>query len=111
VQFYGSAGGLGLESPVIAAASTPTGEGYWIATAAGDVLTFGDAIYFGAPTDLAGGTDDPVIGMSASRFSFGYWVATAGGSVHAFGDTYFLGNAPPGSIVDPVVAFDAVPAT
>jgi hypothetical protein len=52
VAAYGSAAtvpnfaGLTLAAPAVAIASTPTGQGYWVAAADGGVFTFGDAQYF-----------------------------------------------------------------
>lgn len=35
------------QAPVVAFEATPTGKGYWIVTADGEVFAFGDAQYFG----------------------------------------------------------------
>jgi beta-lactamase class A len=62
----------------VAMAATPDGQGYWLATAAGAVYSFGDAHYRGG---LAGGPtvvppDEPVDGIaaSASANGLGYWL-------------------------------------
>lgn len=54
--FYGSLGGVALGSPVVAAAWTPSGAGYWLLGADGAVFAFGDAPYKGAlnTTDVDG---------------------------------------------------------
>jgi hypothetical protein len=79
-----------------------------VATAGGDVLTFGDAVDFGCLADL--GVPGPLIGMCSSRQVFGYWMASETGVVRAFGDTYFLGCVPPATLVPPFVAFGAAGA-
>ena len=45
--FYGSLGGTTLSSPIIDAAWSPTGLGYWLMSADGAVFGFGDAFYKG----------------------------------------------------------------
>ncbi|MFC0081729.1 hypothetical protein ACFFRE_06170 [Aciditerrimonas ferrireducens] len=51
-RFFGSVPGLPRSlrpsSPVVALVATPDGQGYWEATAAGDVYSFGDAPFFGS---------------------------------------------------------------
>jgi hypothetical protein len=42
-RYYGSTGGIKLGTGVIGVASTPSGKGYWIASAGGAVYSFGDA--------------------------------------------------------------------
>ena len=69
-QFHGSAGGLGLTPPVIGMARTGTGNGYWIATAGGNIYTYGDAPFFGnAPAPRL-----PIAGIAATPSGGGYWM-------------------------------------
>jgi hypothetical protein len=42
------------QAPVVAFQATPTGKGYWIVTAAGEVFAFGDALYLGRVEAPAG---------------------------------------------------------
>ena len=48
------------KTPVVGAASTPDGSGYWLATSGGGVYGFGDA----CPVRLAGW---PALGLAGSR--------------------------------------------
>ncbi len=73
-----------------AIASTPSGHGYWIATAQGNVLTYGDAASFGTLTGAA--LNGPVVAMAASPDGGGYWLTAADGGVFAFGDAGFHGS-------------------
>lgn len=41
--FYGSLAGKALQAPIVAASSTPSGNGYWLLGADGGVFCFGDA--------------------------------------------------------------------
>ena len=47
-QFYGSAGSLRLNQPVVGMAATPDGGGYWLVAADGGIFTYGDAPFFGS---------------------------------------------------------------
>ena len=46
--FFGPAGGLQLNAPPVGMASTPSGNGYWIAAADGGIFNYGDAGFFGS---------------------------------------------------------------
>ena len=88
------------EYPSIVA--VPTGRGYWLARANGDVYSFGDAAYHGSvnqldPTVRPGGANAvalpaPVVSMAASPTGGGYWLATANGEVYSFGDASYYGS-------------------
>ena len=41
--FYGSAGSVNLNKPVVGLASTPAGAGYWLVASDGGVFSYGDA--------------------------------------------------------------------
>ncbi len=47
-SFYGSAGGLSLNQPIVGMAATPDGQGYWFVAADGGVFTYGDAAFHGS---------------------------------------------------------------
>ncbi len=72
--FFGSLGGVPLQHPIVAAAATYGGNGYWFTDIAGLVSNFGVADYDGsAPSPL----NRPIVGMA---------VAPGNGSFQ--GDTY-----------------------
>src|SRR5581483_3210131 len=85
-------------APRIALVPTPTARGYWLATAAGDVFSFGDAPFFGSmglendrsrpPRTLS----QPVVGMQATPSGRGYWLVASDGGIFAFGNARFLGS-------------------
>jgi hypothetical protein len=66
-----------------------SGQGYWIATNNGNVYSFGDAPYLGAP-----GTQRSLV-TSAVRTpdGGGYWILLADGTVYNYGDAEYLGGA------------------
>ncbi|MEA2566097.1 MAG: hypothetical protein QOD49_1274, partial [Actinomycetota bacterium] len=46
--FFGSTGGMALNKPIVAAAASPSGNGYWLIASDGGVFTFGDAPFLGS---------------------------------------------------------------
>jgi hypothetical protein len=61
--FYGSAGNLRLNAPVVDIAPTSDGKGYWLVASDGGIFSFGDAQFHGS----MGGQhlNRPVVGISA----------------------------------------------
>ena len=64
--------------------------------ATGNIYTFGNATYFGAP----GPQSSPVTSMVRTTDGLGYWVLLANGSVYAYGDAVDRGS-PLGSVAAP----------
>ncbi len=81
------------------AALTAAREGYWIVTADGVVLPFGDAVDWGQPT-LTGTT---VVAIEPAPDGRGYWIADDEGNVFAFGSASFHGSAGDLPLNEPVV--------
>jgi len=104
---HGSAEGLGLTSPVVGMAPSPTAGGYWLVTADGGVYAFGDASFAGS---LSGTRTAPIVGMAATPSGRGYWLVAADGGVFAFGDATFLGSLGADALVRPIVALVPTPS-
>ena len=103
--FHGSAVGL-IDSPAVEIEPTPTGAGYWIVTATGKVLPFGDAKFHG---DMSGkGLNQPIIGMSVTTTGQGYWLVGQDGGIFSFGDAQFFGSTGSMKLNAPVI--DLAPA-
>ena len=83
-------GGQFLASPIVAIATTPSGEGYWLAAADGGVFSFGDAPYRGSLPAL--GLQVDAVDLAPSPSGVGYLVASSDGGVFAFGDATFAGS-------------------
>jgi len=47
-SFAGSTGGLRLNQPIVGVTATPTGAGYWLVGANGNIYNFGDAALLAA---------------------------------------------------------------
>ncbi len=100
VSSFGNAGALGdlggvtLVAPIIDAASTPTGSGYWLLGADGAVFSFGDAIYQGGAADIlaaaAGG--QRAVAIASTPSGDGYWILASDGGVFTFGDAPMWGS-------------------
>ena len=88
--FVGSMGGQRLNAPVVGAAETPDGGGYWLVASDGGVFNFGDAQFYGS----MGGShlNAPVVGMAATPDGRGYWLVAADGGIFNFGDAAFDGS-------------------
>ncbi|MGH8971788.1 MAG: S8 family serine peptidase [Acidimicrobiia bacterium] len=88
--FYGSTGGIRLNSPIVGMAATTTGRGYWLLGADGGVFTFGDAAFFGSTGGLR--LNQPIVDIAPTPTGGGYWLVATDGGVFAFGDAGFHGS-------------------
>jgi hypothetical protein len=63
-QFFGSAGSLHLNKPVVGMAAAPDSQGYWLVASDGGIFTYGNTLFYGS----TGGTtlNKPIVGMSLS---------------------------------------------
>jgi len=79
-------------SPVVDVQVHPLDTGYWMVTAEGEVIPFGDCQHFG---DMKGTVlNGPVIRIVCTASADGYWLFAEDGGVFAFGDAPFLGSVP-----------------
>ncbi len=89
--FFGSAGSLPLNKPVVGMAATSDGGGYWLVASDGGVFNYGDAHFFGSAGSLP--LNKPVVGMAATADGGGYWLVASDGGVFNYGDAHFFGSA------------------
>jgi lysophospholipase L1-like esterase len=106
-RFFGSAGGLRLNQPIVGMAATAHGGGYWLVAADGGIFTFGDARFFGSTGALR--LNRPIVGMAATPDGGGYWLVAADGGIFSFGDARFLGSTGALRLNRPIVAMATVP--
>jgi hypothetical protein len=63
-QFFGSMGGMHLNSPIVGISATPDGMGYWLVAADGGIFSFGDAKFWGSMGNIP--LNKPMVGMAAA---------------------------------------------
>jgi glucose/arabinose dehydrogenase len=90
-RFFGSMGGRALEAPMVAMASTRSGNGYWTVASDGGVFTFGDARFFGSAGNLR--LVSPVVSIAPRRQNDGYWLLARDGGIFSYGNARFHGSA------------------
>ena len=107
--FYGSAGAITLNKPVVGMAATPDGKGYWLVASDGGIFSFGDAAFYGSTGNLT--LNKPVVGMAATPDGKGYWLVASDGGIFSFGDAAFYGSTGNLTLNKPVVGMAVDPAT
>jgi SpoIID/LytB domain protein len=100
-QFYGSTGGMRLNQPVVAIASTHDAAGYWEVASDGGVFSFGDAPFHGSTGSIR--LNKPVVGMATTPDGGGYWLVASDGGIFAYGDAQFYGSTGSLKLNKPVI--------
>jgi hypothetical protein len=82
-------------------------EGYYLATADGQVANFGDAGDYGdqSSTNL----NYPIVGMAATGDDGGYWLVASDGGIFTEGDANFYGSTGALRLNRPIVGMAATP--
>ena len=89
-RFFGSAGGISLNQPIVGMAATPSGNGYWLVARDGGIFSFGDAQFHGSTGALR--LNQPIVGMMTTPAGNGYWLVASDGGIFSF-DASFNGSA------------------
>jgi len=100
--FYGSAGNLRLQAPIVGITSLSEGEGYWLVASDGGIFAFGSAGFYGSTGGIK--LRKPVVGMASTPTGRGYWLVAADGGVFTFGDASFHGSAAGRTLSAPIVS-------
>ena len=95
-------------SDLASVASSNAGSGYLVATTAGKIRAFGDAIHRG---DLGAiSLDSPVADLAITPDGNGYWLVTTAGTVYAFGTALWRGSLTHLTLQQPVVDLEPHPS-
>jgi hypothetical protein len=94
-------------SGAVVGMSTSASEGYWLASANGQVHAFGGAPDYGSASLPAG---EVVVGMESAPGGLGYWLVTSNGNVFAFGHAVNYGNALRVHLAAPIVGMAPTPS-
>ena len=97
-----------LAQPVVGAAATPSGAGYWLVASDGGIFSFGDAAFHGSTGAIV--LNKPIVGMAPTPSGNGYWLVASDGGIFSFGDAAFQGST--GGIVlnKPIVGMAPTPS-
>jgi len=104
-QFFGSAGALHLNRPIVGMAPTPDQGGYWLVASDGGIFTYGDAPFEGSTGAMK--LNRPVVGMASSPDGKGYWLVASDGGIFSFGDAPFYGSTGDLTLNKPIVGMAA----
>jgi hypothetical protein len=107
IPFCGSTGSIQLNKPVVGAALTQDGGGYWEVASDGGMFSFGDAAFHGS----MGGQplNAPIVAMAATPDGGGYWEVASDGGIFSFGDARFFGSTGSIHLNKPVVGMASTP--
>ena len=106
-HYYGDLSGSEPASPIVGAAATPDGDGYWLAAANGGIYVFGDARFLGSAGSLH--LRRPIVAMAATPDGGGYWLVASDGGIFAYGDAGFYGSTGGMRLKRPIVAIATTP--
>ena len=97
-----------LTSPAVAIASTASGQGYWIVTASGQVVPFGDAQNLGDTSNI--NLNSPIVDIAPTTTGNGYWLLAEDGGIFSFGaGAVFFGSTGTAPVPPSMVGMVATP--
>lgn len=100
-----------LGGGAVGMAQTGDGNGYWIASANGQVSACGDAAVLGHAPTATSNPGTAIAAIASTPDGRGFWEVTAAGTVYPFGDAAFHGDLAGTRLDGAIVAMTADPAT
>jgi subtilisin family serine protease len=98
---------LPLSHPIVGAAESPDGLGYWLVSSAGEVFAFGDARSYRSSAKFY--ASEPVVAVAVTPNAKGYWLVAQNGRVVAYGNARSYRSSAKFYASEPVVAVAATP--
>ncbi len=106
-QFYGSAGNIHLNRPIVGMSLVPSDKGYWLIASDGGIFSYGSAPFYGSMGKKH--LNMPIVGMASTPSGKGYWLVASDGGIFAFGDARFYGSTGNIHLNEPIVGMAATP--
>jgi ribosomal protein L24E len=106
-RFFGSAGNIRLNQPIVGMTASPSGQGYWFVASDGGIFSYGDAKFFGSTGNIK--LNKPIVGMASTPTGKGYWLVATDGGIFSFGDAKFFGSTGNIKLNKPIVGMAATP--
>jgi streptogramin lyase len=106
-HFFGSAGGITLNKPIVGMAATPDSQGYWEVATDGGIFSFGDAGFFGSAGSIH--LNQPIVGMAPTPDGGGYYLVASDGGIFSYGDAVFRGSTGGMHLNKPIVGMAVTP--
>ncbi len=107
-QFYGSAGAIKLNQPIVGSSAHPSGQGYWFVASDGGVFNYGAAKFFGSTGAIK--LNRPIVAMASTPSGNGYWLVASDGGIFSFGDAKFFGSTGGIKLNRPIVGMAPTPS-
>ncbi|HET9060275.1 MAG TPA: hypothetical protein VFN61_10175 [Acidimicrobiales bacterium] len=107
IHYFGDLSKDQLPKPIVGAAGTADGGGYWLVASNGGVYDFGDAYFHGSAGGLT--LHRPIVAMAATPDGGGYWLVASDGGIFAYGDARFYGSTGGKHLNKPIVGIASSP--
>ncbi len=95
-------------NPILAMASTPGSDGYWLVANDGGVFTYGAAQFYGSTGSQR--LNRPIVSIASTPTGRGYWLVASDGGVFTFGDAQFYGSTGSIRLNRPIVSMTSTPS-
>ncbi len=105
--YYGDAGSMPLNKPIVGMAATGDDGGYWLVASDGGIFNYGDANFYGSTGAIQ--LNKPIVGMAGTPDAAGYWLVASDGGIFSYGDAQFYGSTGAMQLNKPIVGMAATP--